>query len=77
MAIETYQHLPMQDPAKFTQIGIFGLKINQTGNPSYDRSHKTHPPNDKNKFSLELRLFLSDYERSSVCAAMSIGFQFI
>jgi hypothetical protein len=22
-----YQHLPFQDPAKFTQIGIFGLKI--------------------------------------------------
>jgi hypothetical protein len=21
-----YQHLPMQDPPKFTQIGIFGLK---------------------------------------------------
>jgi hypothetical protein len=23
-----YQHLPSQDPPKFTQIGIFGLKIN-------------------------------------------------
>jgi hypothetical protein len=23
----TYQHLPMQDPTKFTQIVIFGLKI--------------------------------------------------
>jgi hypothetical protein len=23
----TYQHLPLQDPPKFTQIGIFGLKI--------------------------------------------------
>jgi hypothetical protein len=23
-----YQHLPLQDPPKFTQIGIFGLKIN-------------------------------------------------
>jgi hypothetical protein len=22
-----YQHLPLQDPPKFTQIGIFGLKI--------------------------------------------------
>jgi hypothetical protein len=22
-----YQHLPLQDPQKFTQIGIFGLKI--------------------------------------------------
>jgi hypothetical protein len=22
-----YQHLPMQDPPKFTQIGIFGLKL--------------------------------------------------
>jgi hypothetical protein len=22
-----YQHLPMQDPPKFTQIGSFGLKI--------------------------------------------------
>jgi hypothetical protein len=24
---KTYQHLPLQDPPKFTQIGIFGLKI--------------------------------------------------
>jgi hypothetical protein len=23
----TYQHRPLQDPPKFTQIGIFGLKI--------------------------------------------------
>jgi hypothetical protein len=22
-----YQHLPLKDPTKFTQIGIFGLKI--------------------------------------------------
>jgi hypothetical protein len=22
-----YQHLPLQDPPKFTQIGIFGMKI--------------------------------------------------
>jgi hypothetical protein len=22
-----YQHIPLQDPPKFTQIGIFGLKI--------------------------------------------------
>jgi hypothetical protein len=22
-----YQHLPLQDPPKFTQIGILGLKI--------------------------------------------------
>jgi hypothetical protein len=29
MAIKyTYQHLPLPDPPKFTQIGIFGLKIN-------------------------------------------------
>jgi hypothetical protein len=25
---EIYQHLPLQDPPKFTQIGIFGLKTN-------------------------------------------------
>jgi hypothetical protein len=24
---EIYQHLPMQDPPKFTKISIFGLKI--------------------------------------------------
>jgi hypothetical protein len=24
---KTYQHLPLQDPPKFAQIGIFGLKI--------------------------------------------------
>jgi hypothetical protein len=24
----TYQHFPWQDPPKFTQVGIFGLKIN-------------------------------------------------
>jgi hypothetical protein len=23
-----YQHFPLQDPPKFTQIGIFGLKTN-------------------------------------------------
>jgi hypothetical protein len=23
-----YQHLPLQEPLKFTQIGIFGLKTN-------------------------------------------------
>jgi hypothetical protein len=27
MAIKIYQHLPLQDPPKFTQIVIFGLKI--------------------------------------------------
>jgi hypothetical protein len=25
---EIYQHFPFQDPQKFTQIGIFGFKIN-------------------------------------------------
>jgi hypothetical protein len=29
-----YQHLPLQDPPKFTQMGIFGLKIYvPSGNP--------------------------------------------
>jgi hypothetical protein len=29
-----YQHLPLQDPTKFTQIWIFGLKIYAaSGNP--------------------------------------------
>jgi hypothetical protein len=26
VAIKIYQHLSLQDPPKFTQIGIFGLK---------------------------------------------------
>jgi hypothetical protein len=26
MAIKIYQHLPFQEPPKFTQTGIFGLK---------------------------------------------------
>jgi hypothetical protein len=25
---KTYQHLPLQDPLNFTEIGIFGLKTN-------------------------------------------------
>jgi hypothetical protein len=25
---EIYQHLPLKDPSKFNQIGIFGMKIN-------------------------------------------------
>jgi hypothetical protein len=25
---KVYQHFPLQDPPKFTQIGIFGLKTN-------------------------------------------------
>jgi hypothetical protein len=28
MFIKKYQHVPFQAPPKFTQIGIFGLKIN-------------------------------------------------
>jgi hypothetical protein len=27
MAVKIYQHFPLQDPPKFTQIEIFGLKI--------------------------------------------------
>jgi hypothetical protein len=27
MVMKIYQHLPLQDPPKFTQNGIFGLKI--------------------------------------------------
>jgi hypothetical protein len=23
-----YQHVPLQDPPKYTQIGMFGMKIN-------------------------------------------------
>jgi hypothetical protein len=26
---KVYQHLPLQDPPKFTQIGIFGLNVNR------------------------------------------------
>jgi hypothetical protein len=29
-----YQHLPLQDPSKFTPIGIFGLKNIPSGNPA-------------------------------------------
>jgi hypothetical protein len=29
---KVYQHLPFQGPPKFTQIGIFGLKINRLAN---------------------------------------------
>jgi hypothetical protein len=25
--LKLYQHLPLQDPPKFTQTGLFGLKI--------------------------------------------------
>jgi hypothetical protein len=28
-----YQHLPLQDPPKFTPIGIFGLKMNTIWQP--------------------------------------------
>jgi hypothetical protein len=28
-----YQHLPLHDPPKYNQIGIFGLKILPSGNP--------------------------------------------
>jgi hypothetical protein len=28
------QHLPLRDPPKFTQIGIFGLKKMLSGNPA-------------------------------------------
>jgi hypothetical protein len=32
---EIHQHLPLQDPPKFTQIAIFGLKIPiPSGNPN-------------------------------------------
>jgi hypothetical protein len=30
-----YQLLPLQDPPKFTQSGIFGLKIYTSGNPAF------------------------------------------
>jgi hypothetical protein len=32
-AVKIYQHLPLQEPTKFTQIGIFGLKTVPSGNP--------------------------------------------
>jgi hypothetical protein len=28
-----YEHLPLQDPPKFSQIGIFGLQNMPSGNP--------------------------------------------
>jgi hypothetical protein len=32
--LKIYQHLPMQDPPKFTEIEIFGLKIYHLANPA-------------------------------------------
>jgi hypothetical protein len=29
-----YQHFPILAPPKFTQIGLFGWKINQSGKPA-------------------------------------------
>jgi DNA topoisomerase IB len=34
----TYQHLPLQDPPKFTQIWIFGLKTNHLAALVYTNS---------------------------------------
>jgi hypothetical protein len=33
MAIKIYQHLPLQDPPKFTQTGIVGFENITSGNP--------------------------------------------
>jgi hypothetical protein len=33
-----YQHLPLQEPPKFTQIGIFGLKINHLATLTWRQS---------------------------------------
>jgi hypothetical protein len=32
-----YQHLPLQDPPKFTQIRVLGLKAIPSGNPGVQR----------------------------------------
>jgi hypothetical protein len=42
-----YQHLPLQDPTKFTHIWSFGLKTNhlatlQRSSPQKKTSHKSH-----------------------------------
>jgi hypothetical protein len=36
-----HKHLPQQDPPKFTQIGIFGLKKMPSGNPAHGALLKT------------------------------------
>jgi hypothetical protein len=33
-----YQHLPLQDPPKFTQIGIFGFQICHLATPIWSRA---------------------------------------
>jgi hypothetical protein len=33
-----FQDFPLQDPPKFTQIGIFGLKNKPSGNPDLDHA---------------------------------------
>jgi hypothetical protein len=35
-----YQHLPLQDPPKFTQFGIFGLKINHLATSMWNRRRR-------------------------------------
>jgi hypothetical protein len=40
-----YQHFPFQGPSKFTQIGIFGLKLHKpSGNPAEDASRNNAGP---------------------------------
>jgi hypothetical protein len=40
-----YQHLPLQDPPKFTQIWIFWFENRPSGNPA------PQPPNSRNMIS--------------------------
>jgi hypothetical protein len=40
-----YQHLPLQDPPKLTQIGIFGLKKKTSGNAERDQKCRGKYPN--------------------------------
>jgi hypothetical protein len=35
MSIKIYQHLPLQDPPKFTRIWIFGLKTCHLATPDF------------------------------------------
>jgi hypothetical protein len=47
-----YQHLPLQDPPKFTQIGIFGLKKKHLATQSVTRNAEENIPIDT--FSKEI-----------------------
>jgi hypothetical protein len=48
-----YQHLPLQDPQKFTRIGIFGLKIDH---PATLRKNGCALPSEPFQFCVEKKM---------------------